>query len=538
MRTLVSAGKSQTAGRHSPKPLAASVKRSAGDLQRTLGNQAVQLLLETGMLVAEPTGFSAPSPARAPGLKQSAAPRVTQTLRSPGEPLAASVRADMEARFGCDFGVVRIHTGADAARLTEAVHANAYTIGREIAFAAGQYAPHTAAGRHLLAHELAHVVQQSRGGPAPALHSAGHLEADATQAAAAVARGSASVEVAAASGVGMARQEKAKDDPNEWLKYIGRSRVPGPAWEPLYLTLPTTLGSDVQLQNLGPTQSAWVPRAIRPYSTLEATGLGLLQSPVDPRQGWTGQAGGQLHARFTLNPNTEIGIGGSYGGITTLSGLPLLGPSKFGTAFLSLHLSEAQPHIPDDDEAADATKQTIRGAGFFAQGGAAFGAGPSGEPGWFFSGTGAYSWIWPDNRFFQGVDVNVGAALARYGQVSGVNIRDVLMPFASINLSLPAKFNLEAYANLPVGLGGNLSDPTASGTPLSLRLGAGLGWQIPFGDYAFGVEFGLVREFANVAVPNVPGAQSGNWMPWLNIGFGAVKRRVDFGDVGAFPPRF
>ena len=42
------------------------------------------------------------------------------------------------------------------------------------------------------------------------------------------------------------------------------------------------LGSDVQLQNLGPTQNAWVPRAIRPYATLELTGSGLLQSPTDP----------------------------------------------------------------------------------------------------------------------------------------------------------------------------------------------------------------------------------------------------------------
>jgi hypothetical protein len=511
MRTLVSATKQQTAGGRSRKPLVPS-KRSAAGLQRTLGNEAVQRLMESEM-------------------------------RAPGEPLAPSVRADMEARFGCDFGAVRIHTGADAARSTEAVHANAYTIGRDIAFASGQYAPHTATGRHLLAHELAHVVQQSRGGPAPALHSAGRLEVDAAQAAAAVAHGSAAVEVAAASGVGMARQEKEKKDPEESLKDIGRSKIPGPTWEPLYFNLPTRLGSDVQLQNLGPTQSAWVPRAIQPYLTLEGTGLGLLQSPIDPRQGWTSQGGGQLHARLTLNPNTEWGIGGSYGGIATLSGRPLLGPSKFGTAFLSLHLSEAQPHIPDDDEAdsaeqADAAKQTFRGAGFFAQGGAAFGAGPSSETGWFFSGTGAYSWSWPDNRFFQGVDVNVGAALSRYGQVSGVNIRDVLMPFASINLSLPAKFNLEAYSSLPIGLGGNLSDPTASGTPLSLRLGAGFGWQIPFGDYAFGAEFGLIREFANASVPNVPGAQFNNWMPWLNIGFGAVNRRVDFGDVGRFPSRF
>jgi hypothetical protein len=524
MRSLVSATKQQTTGRHARKPLAPST-RSAVGLQRTLGNEAVQRLMESEM-------------------------------RAPGEPLAPSVRADMEARFGADFGAVRIHTGAQAARSSAAVNANAYTVGRDITFASGQYAPHTATGRHLLAHELAHVVQQSRGGRAPALHSAGHLEADAARAAAAVAHGSGAVDVGAASGVGMARQEKDKDDPEARKKPklpIGQSDVPGPApwWTPLDFSQPLKLGSDVQMQNLGWTQYAWVARAIQPFATLEATNFWLLQSATDPRQGWTGQGGGQLHARFTFNPNLELGIGGSYGRIATLGGEPLLGPNKFGSTFLSLHVSEAQPHIPEENELSDDEPGgTFRGAGFFAQGGAAFGAGPSGETGWFFSGIGAYSWVWPKGYspeylpeflkgVLQGLDVNAGTAVSRYGQVSGVNIGEVLMPFASVNLSLPAKFNLEAYGSLPVGLGGNLSDPTASGTPLSLRLGAGLGWQIPFGDdYAFGAEFGLVREFANVTVPGVAGAQSANWMPWLNIGFGAINRKVDFGNPCAFPSRF
>jgi hypothetical protein len=67
----------------------------------------------------------------------------------------------MEPRFGYDFSSVRIHTDADAASHASAINARAYTHGTHVAFATGQYAPKSDAGRHLIAHELAHVVQQS-----------------------------------------------------------------------------------------------------------------------------------------------------------------------------------------------------------------------------------------------------------------------------------------------------------------------------------------------------------------------------------------
>jgi hypothetical protein len=79
-----------------------------------------------------------------------------------GRPLAGSERAFFEPRFGTDFGGVRVHTGAHAGDLSRGLGARAFTVGRDVAFANGQYTPHGAAGRRLLAHELAHVVQQSR----------------------------------------------------------------------------------------------------------------------------------------------------------------------------------------------------------------------------------------------------------------------------------------------------------------------------------------------------------------------------------------
>jgi hypothetical protein len=77
-----------------------------------------------------------------------------------GQPIDARTRAFMEPRFGFDFRHVRIHTDAAAANAARSINAKAYTLGDSIAFGAGRYLPHTSEGRQLLAHELAHVVQQ------------------------------------------------------------------------------------------------------------------------------------------------------------------------------------------------------------------------------------------------------------------------------------------------------------------------------------------------------------------------------------------
>lgn len=85
---------------------------------------------------------------------------VRSTLAATGTPLDTATRGFMEQRFGHDFGRVRIHADGAAAAAARAVQARAWTLGPDIAFASGQYAPSTGEGRRLLAHELAHVVQQ------------------------------------------------------------------------------------------------------------------------------------------------------------------------------------------------------------------------------------------------------------------------------------------------------------------------------------------------------------------------------------------
>lgn len=95
---------------------------------------------------------------------QAAPASVDRVLAGSGRPLNAALRRDMEQRFGHDFSRVRVHAGAAAEQSARDVNARAYTVGSNMVFGAGQFAPGTDAGRRLLAHELTHVVQQGGSG--------------------------------------------------------------------------------------------------------------------------------------------------------------------------------------------------------------------------------------------------------------------------------------------------------------------------------------------------------------------------------------
>ncbi|MGB8218590.1 MAG: DUF4157 domain-containing protein [Candidatus Methanoperedens sp.] len=82
-------------------------------------------------------------------------------LKGGGQPLPESARTFFEPRFGYDFSHVRIHAGGNATAVARALNARAFTVGSDVAFGSGEYAPGTPVGDKLLAHELAHVVQQS-----------------------------------------------------------------------------------------------------------------------------------------------------------------------------------------------------------------------------------------------------------------------------------------------------------------------------------------------------------------------------------------
>lgn len=86
---------------------------------------------------------------------------VGQALRGPSQALPPVERAYFEQGLGHDFSRVRVHTDALAAASARSVQAKAYTVGRDLVFGAGHYAPQHREGRRLLAHELTHVAQQS-----------------------------------------------------------------------------------------------------------------------------------------------------------------------------------------------------------------------------------------------------------------------------------------------------------------------------------------------------------------------------------------
>ncbi|MDV3458333.1 DUF4157 domain-containing protein [Sphingomonas sp. HF-S4] len=94
---------------------------------------------------------------------RAALPMALDILRSPGHALDPGSRALLEQRLQQDFGAVRVHADAQAADAARAVGARAYTVGQNIVFGRGEYRPGSPEGMRLLAHELAHVVQQRRG---------------------------------------------------------------------------------------------------------------------------------------------------------------------------------------------------------------------------------------------------------------------------------------------------------------------------------------------------------------------------------------
>jgi hypothetical protein len=85
---------------------------------------------------------------------------VDHVLAGSGRPLDPALRQDMERRFGHDFSQVRVHSGLAAEQSAHDMNAHAYTVGHDMVFAAGRFVPGTHDGRRLIAHELAHVVQQ------------------------------------------------------------------------------------------------------------------------------------------------------------------------------------------------------------------------------------------------------------------------------------------------------------------------------------------------------------------------------------------
>jgi len=100
-------------------------------------------------------------------VESAALPLAEEVIRSSGRPLDQSLRSFFQPRFNRDLSQVRVHTDDRAAQSARALHARAYAVNSNLVFADGQYDPHSALGRRLIAHELAHVAQQDKPAAAP-----------------------------------------------------------------------------------------------------------------------------------------------------------------------------------------------------------------------------------------------------------------------------------------------------------------------------------------------------------------------------------
>jgi hypothetical protein len=155
---------------HDPPRSSMTTYPDLARLQHDAGNQAINQMLAPVVNCA---------PLRVPDL--------LQTGR--GQPLDPDTRFTMESYFAQDFRAVRVHTDSLAALTAVDMGASAYTLGDQIVFADGKFTPSTPSGKRLLAHELAHVIQQRRGGALSGLAGSAHLEYFANRAATSVEQG-------------------------------------------------------------------------------------------------------------------------------------------------------------------------------------------------------------------------------------------------------------------------------------------------------------------------------------------------------------
>jgi hypothetical protein len=167
-----------------PTPAPGHAANRILQLQRTLGNRVVQRLMqphseevEAGSLAAEPVS-SAYDVSRVPLLRSATQPTRVQpgteneehaglAESEVGKPPPDALREEFEHVTHSALGSVRLHTGPASQQAAEALQARAFTVGRDVYFAAGQFQPGTPEGDHLLAHELTHTVQQRATAPTP-----------------------------------------------------------------------------------------------------------------------------------------------------------------------------------------------------------------------------------------------------------------------------------------------------------------------------------------------------------------------------------
>jgi len=161
--------------RYAPEASRATSAREYISIVTGRVRRSVETWVRTGEVTGVPEGIPTELPgagllerigsvffkAREGGARRPNDPRAIQSQLGRGQPLNSGVRSRMESAFGRDFSQVRTHTDTTAAGLSDRLNARAFTVGEHVAFGSGEYKPGTLFGDALIAHEMAHVVQQS-----------------------------------------------------------------------------------------------------------------------------------------------------------------------------------------------------------------------------------------------------------------------------------------------------------------------------------------------------------------------------------------
>lgn len=199
-----------------------------GPCLQTAGNMAVQALLapRTGerrvQKKCKACASGGPPCAKCGGEHHRESVEAPPRLATSGQALSAAMRSYFEPRFGADLGRVRVHTDESAERSAARMGARAFTLGEDIAFAEGEYRPEAPEGRFLVAHELAHALQQ--GGESSRVRQCGHdddaLEREADEAAEAITKGTEPVALSR-SAAGPQRDEAEHSD-ESYTAFVGR----------------------------------------------------------------------------------------------------------------------------------------------------------------------------------------------------------------------------------------------------------------------------------------------------------------------------
>jgi hypothetical protein len=198
-----------------PAPRVDTMPSAVLNLQRMAGNESVSALL--GHQEEE----EQPSPVR------------DVVGSGGGSPVEPGARSFLEDRMSADFSDVRVHTGGKADESARAINAQAYTVGTDVVFRSGAYQPETPGGRHVLAHELAHVIQQKSGPvagtPAPGGISISHpsdsFEQAAEHSATQAMSGGTAQAMPAGGGEGITAQRASEDEEEEPVQAMTAQRA-------------------------------------------------------------------------------------------------------------------------------------------------------------------------------------------------------------------------------------------------------------------------------------------------------------------------